>query len=90
MDVLSNGFDYSVKYHIRCKGIPDKCLIKTCEQKYNNNLIKLYEALENGEGMQFDLAEDHVRFKMKLSGIEQVEVMSRTIKFDGDVNYVYA
>ena len=51
-----------IRYHLRCKGTPKESLEEACK-KYDNDYIKMYEALMNGESIEFDLMASGVKFK---------------------------
>ena len=45
-----------VCYHIRCKGLPAKCIVHKCNESYQGDPMRLYKDFYEGEGVSFDLA----------------------------------
>ena len=81
LDVLSNGEDDDIDYHMRCKGIPNDLLTKRANEDYDGNVVNLYQSLYDGEVFKFDLADCHVRYKMGKDTIYRLPTMIRTIQF---------
>lgn len=55
-----------VGYHIRMKGIPDSCLLRTCSDLKYANPFEMYVDMYNGKSIEFDLTEsgDKANFKI--------------------------
>jgi hypothetical protein len=55
-----------VGYHIRMKGIPDSCLMRTCTDLKYANPFEMYVDMYNGKSIEFDLTEngDKANFKI--------------------------
>jgi hypothetical protein len=54
--------------HFRLKGVPQQCIINTANKRFNGNVQALYEALYNGESIDFDLLDGKVCMVMDKSG----------------------
>ena len=54
--------------HFRLKGVPQQCIINTAAKRFNGNVQSLYEALYNGESIDFDLLDGKVCMVMDKSG----------------------
>ena len=88
LDVLV-GTDIKTKeekidYHIRMKSIPNQCIHYTAEKYFDGSVVKLYEALFNGEEIAFDLLEGGRKCKFetfKDLSIESRDEFIRRIKF---------
>ena len=54
--------------HFRLKGVPQQCIINTANKRFNGNVQSLYEALYDGESIDFDLLDGKVCMVMDKSG----------------------
>ena len=66
-DKLIND-DGEIAEHFRLKGVPQQCIINTAAKHYNGNVQSLYEALYNGEEIDFDLLDGKVCMVMDKRG----------------------
>ena len=54
--------------HFRLKGVPQQCIINTAAKLFNGSVQALYEALYNGESIDFDLLDGKVCMVMDKRG----------------------
>ena len=54
--------------HFRLKGVPQQCIINTANKRFNGSVQALYEALYNGDSIDFDLLDGKVCMVMDKSG----------------------
>jgi hypothetical protein len=81
IDVIEDE-DNQRAYHIRLKGIPSRCIINKCNDSYAGDPMAMFQALHNGEPVDFSLGVDgHPMFKtQKDHNIISVK-LTRTLKF---------
>lgn len=78
-----NG-DIETGYHIRMKGIPNKCLLYACKKNGFKTPFDLYQALYNGDKIEIDLTNDGEKANFKFNkdySCETLSIFKRTIKF---------
>jgi len=71
-------------YHIRMKGIPNKCLLYSCKINNFKNPFELYEHLYKGNKIQIDLTNDGEKANFKFNkdySCETLSIFNRTISF---------
>ena len=77
--------DDTIEYMFRGKGLTQQSIINKYTKEYDNDPIKLYEYLYNGNEVEFDLAENQTRFKMnKNMTVETIKNFKRNIKVKYD------
>ena len=80
--VMSDGI---IEYMFRGKGLTKQAIINKYTKEFDNDPIKLYEYLYNGNEVEFDLAENQTRFKMnKNMTVETIKNFKRNIKVKYD------
>jgi len=73
-----------IDYHIRMKGIPEKCLMYASKKKGFSNIFELYESLMKGVPIQIDLTNDGTKANFKFNNDHTIHTLSlfmRTIRF---------
>ena len=79
---MSDGI---IEYMFRGKGLTKQAIINKYTKEFDNDPIKLYEYLYNGNEVEFDLAENQTRFKMnKNMTVETIKNFKRNIKVKYD------
>ena len=79
-DKLIND-DGETAEHFRLKGVPQQCIINTAAKRYNGSVQALYEALYNGEEIEFDLLDGKVCMVMDRRGnVHYKSNFSRNVK----------
>ena len=73
--------DNTIEYMFRGKGLTTKSILNVAKDKYNNDLMALYEDIFNGKKITFDLAEKQTCFKMnKNFTVQTIREFKRKIK----------
>lgn len=72
----------NIDYHIRLKGIPGSCVNYEARKQFDNNVMKLYESLYDGEKITFDLLEGgkKAKFEYKQGQYKMMKDFTRTIQ----------
>ena len=75
-----------IGFHIRMKGIPNKCIYHTCEQLGYENPYALYQDLYNGKKITFDLTNNNTKPVFKFDNNYSIHTITaggfdRTIGF---------
>ena len=79
-DKLIND-DGETAEHFRLKGVPQQCIINTAAKRFNGSVQALYEALYNGEEIEFDLLDGKVCMVMdKRGNVHYKSAFNRAVK----------
>jgi hypothetical protein len=81
--INKNG-EIETGYHIRMKGIPNKCLLFSCKQNNFKNPFELYQSLYSGNKLQIDLTNNGEKANFKYNkdySCETLSIFNRTISF---------
>lgn len=73
------------EYHIKMKGIPNKCILHTVKTLGYNTPFELYEDLYKGKAISFDLTCGGEKANFKKHNnytIETLKIFNRTVKFN--------
>lgn len=69
-------------YHIRLKGIPNRCILSTCNQKFDGDPMAMFQHLFDENQVGFDLGSDgHCMFKTNKDHSVKSQKLTRTIGF---------
>lgn len=75
-------------YHVRLKGIPNKCITNKANAEYDGDPMSMFEDLYYGDRVDFYLGEGgHVMFKTGKNHQISSEKMIRSIQFKSDNDY---
>ncbi|EDS89522.1 DNA polymerase, putative [Entamoeba histolytica HM-1:IMSS] len=81
LDVLTNE-DGDIDYLIRMKGIPKKVILGTAKEKFEGDVVALYEHLYAGYPLSFDLSKYGPHFVIERDfRVRTLDEFKRTIKF---------
>ena len=73
-----------IDYHIRMKGIPEKCLLYASKKQGYDTIFALYQALLKGTSVEVDLTNDGTKANFKFNNDHSIQTLSyfkRTIRF---------